>query len=181
MIAAIVDAVAAFPADEALALGVPGDDERADLTEELAVIRELVVPRLDGATAGDLVRRWERHLADDLLFAYQPGLVHGDLSLDHLLVDGGRIVGLIDFGDTNVTDTDLEFGYLWAEAGREFVARVQSHRGRVVDDVLATKLDFFHIRDEAADVRWAVEYGLGDLLEPAVAALTETLRIRRVR
>lgn len=174
-VAAIVDAIAAFPADEAVALGVPVDDERTDLAGELAVIDQLVVPRLDAATSRDLVRRWERHLADDRCFAYEPGLVHGDLSLDHLLISGGRIAGLIDFGDITVTDPDLELGYLWAEAGRDFVTRVQVDRGRSVDDLLAAKLDFFQVRDEAADVRWAVEYGLDDLLETAITAITDTL------
>jgi len=175
-IAAIVDAIASFPAAEAERLGVPAIDQRVDVAGELDELRDSgALARLEPGDARALEARWEAYLADDANFAYEPALVHGDLSLDHLLVEGGRIVGLIDFGDVAVTDPDVELAYLWAEAGAGFVGRIQSCRGRRVDDRLAAKLDFARLRDRAGDVRWAIRYGRDHLLADALAEVRSLL------
>ncbi|WP_116998137.1 phosphotransferase [Desertimonas flava] len=175
MIARIIDAIASFPVDRAVELGVPVDDERADLAQELDELRPHVGDLLSPDEAGDLLERWERYVADDDNFVNDPGLVHADLSLDHLLIDDGRIVGLIDFGDVNVTDPDLELAYLWAEAGPEFVGRVQRARGLTVDARLAGKLDFAQLRDETGDILWAIEHDMADLLTEATGWVRATL------
>lgn len=176
MIARIIEAIASFPVDRAVDLGVPVDDERSDLADELGRLRRHAPGRLSPDEVRDLLARWERYVADDAFFVNPPGLVHADLSLDHLLIADGEIVGLIDFGDVNVTDPDLELAYLWAEAGPEFVARVQRHRGRTVDARLAAKLDFAQLRSEAGDILWAVEHGMADLLAEATGWVRATLR-----
>ena len=49
-----------------------------------------------------------------------PVLIHGDLTQDHLLVEHGRLSGIIDFGDAQWADPFLELGalQLGAFAGR---------------------------------------------------------------
>lgn len=175
-IASVIDAIASFPVDEAAELGVPVDDERSDLAAELDALRGHAGRHLAPDEVTDLLTRWELHLADDGNFANEPALVHADLSLDHLLIAHGRIVGLIDFGDVNITDPDLELAYLWAEAGPGFVARVQQARGRTVDARLAAKLDFAQLRDEAGDILWAIEHEMPDLLAEATGWVSATLR-----
>lgn len=176
MIGRIIDAVASFPVDRAVELGVPVDDERSDLADELDELRRHAPRYLSTGELLELLERWERYVADDENFVNDPALVHADLSLDHLLIADGRIVGLIDFGDVNVTDPDLELAYLWAEAGPDFVARVQHARGRALDARLAAKLDFAQLRDEAVDILWAVEHGMTDLLAEATGWVRATLR-----
>lgn len=175
-IARIIDAIASFPVDEAIRLGVPVDDPRADLADELAELRRHAPAHLAPAEAADLLDRCERYLDDDANFPAARGLVHADLSLDHLLLADGRIVGLIDFGDVSVTDPDLELHYLWAEGGPELVARIQRCRGRDLDARLVGKLDFAQLRDEAGDVLWAIEHGMDDLLAEATGWVRATLR-----
>lgn len=55
-------------------------------------------------------------------------LVHGDLSGDHLLVDGtGRLSGLIDFADARLADPALDFAGILNELGWRDLGRVLEH------------------------------------------------------
>jgi aminoglycoside 2''-phosphotransferase len=44
-------------------------------------------------------------------FRFQPALVHSDLGMDHVLVDGmtGLVTGIIDFGDAEIGDPAGDF------------------------------------------------------------------------
>lgn len=41
--------------------------------------------------------------------SWEPALLHGDLSCDHILVDAGKISGIIDFGDLMVGDPAFDW------------------------------------------------------------------------
>jgi aminoglycoside phosphotransferase (APT) family kinase protein len=179
IIASIVDGLAGFPVDRARALGVTETGDRADLVADLARVRGEVAPLLEPALATRLVERWERFLADDAHFAGPPGFVHGDLSLDHLLVVDGTVAGLIDFGDVALGDPDADLGYLWAEAGRNYVAQVQAARGRTLDERLATKLEFLQLVDEVGDVLWALDFDDEPVRTRALGWVTASLADRR--
>jgi aminoglycoside 2''-phosphotransferase len=55
---------------------------------------------------------WRAFLDDDRHFRFEPVLLHGDLSPEHILVDLERtaITGVIDFGDAVVGDPAGDFG-----------------------------------------------------------------------
>jgi len=53
-------------------------------------------------------------------------LVHGDLGAEHLLVDGGRLSGVVDWSDAAVSDPAVDFGRLLRDFGP-----------RLLDDVVA--------------------------------------------
>lgn len=174
-IAAFLDAVHAFPAGRALELGAREWDMRADYAGDLAGVRAHVVPHLPPGEASALLRTWEAYLADDANFAYRPTFVHADVSLDHLLVTGDRVTGVIDFGDAEVADPDYDLNYLWAEAGTAFVRRVQAARGRELTARQLAKLRFWAWSDLANDVVHAVEHDLPDLREESLTELRELL------
>jgi aminoglycoside 2''-phosphotransferase len=52
----------------------------------------------------------------DAFESMQPGpprLVHDDISDDHILIDGVRISGIIDFSDASFGDPAIDFGWFW--------------------------------------------------------------------
>src|SRR5690606_13158229 len=101
-VAELIEAIHAFPVERARELAVQEVDLRAEHTRELPRVHGEVVPLLPPYEARQLVAAYERYLGDDGNFAVPPTLIHADLSLDHLLVDGPRITGLIDFGDVRI-------------------------------------------------------------------------------
>ncbi len=54
---------------------------------------------------------WDSFLDDNRNFQFRPVLIHADLGLEHLLVDGDRtrLLGVIDFGDARIGDPALDF------------------------------------------------------------------------
>ncbi|WP_433256501.1 phosphotransferase family protein [Streptosporangium sp. CA-135522] len=174
-VAAALDAVHAFPVDKAERLGLPAPGLREDFADDLASIRREVLPRLTSEQGKTLLAAWEGYLGGDANFAYRPTLTHGDVSLDHLLVSGEEITGLIDFGDAEIGDPDYDLSYLWAEAGPEFVRRVQAHRGLPLAKGLVRKLDFWSLADPAQDVVYGLEIDEPELVDDALSTLRARL------
>ncbi|WP_433330895.1 phosphotransferase family protein [Spirillospora sp. CA-294931] len=174
-IAEMLDAVHSFPMDRAKELGVEEWDLRATFTEQLAPLHAEVLPLLSPSAAKALLTAWEGYVGDDANFDYEPTLIHADISLDHLLVTGTRITGLIDFGDVTISDPDYEFCYLWPEAGRDFVTRVQRHRGLALTPRLEAKLRFWTLADPATDLLHAREHDLPDLHAETLVYLRDLL------
>jgi aminoglycoside phosphotransferase (APT) family kinase protein len=71
--------------------------------------RRLVLPALDR----DERPRAEALFAEvDTLVGFEPVLTHSDLGPEHLLCRGGRLVGVIDWGDARVGDPALDYAWL---------------------------------------------------------------------
>ncbi|WP_147286997.1 phosphotransferase family protein [Nocardia otitidiscaviarum] len=174
-VAEFLEQVHAFPVERAVELGVEVADFRADFSETLDMLEDEVVPLLDAQRGRRLVAVYERYLGDAENFAYRPTLIHGDVSLDHLLIEGDRISGVIDFGDTQVGDPDYDLCYLWAEAGADFVRQVQQGRGRELDASLVRKLEFWTCADPADDILHGIENDMPDLREQSLGRLVRAL------
>jgi aminoglycoside phosphotransferase (APT) family kinase protein len=52
----------------------------------------------------------------------EPRLIHGDLGPQHILVAGGRVTGIIDWGDCGVGDPALDLAWTRYGAGPDFAA-----------------------------------------------------------
>ncbi|MFC9996052.1 phosphotransferase family protein [Nocardia sp. NPDC127526] len=174
-IAGFMAEVHAFPVERARELEVEERDMRAEYAEDLELIRAQVVPLLPAAEGRELLARWEGYLAEDANFAYPPTLIHADISVDHLLLTGDRISGVIDFGDAQIGDPDYDLCYLWPEAGAEFVRRVQECRGLELDGRLAAKLNFWAATDSAIDVLHAIEHDMPEFRDVSVRRVCEAL------
>lgn len=74
-------------------------------------IIEEAVPLLDSSMAMRVTSEIAAFLAEPQHFDFQPVLIHGDLSAEHILVDtdGGEI-GVIDFGDCGMGDPAYDVG-----------------------------------------------------------------------
>jgi aminoglycoside phosphotransferase (APT) family kinase protein len=72
-------------------------------------------------------------------------LVHGDLGAEHLLYDGTRITGVIDWSDAAVSDPELDFARLYRDFGPDFldrsVAAYQTQAGTPALDL--DRVEFF--------------------------------------
>jgi aminoglycoside phosphotransferase (APT) family kinase protein len=174
-VAGLLDAVHAFPADRARELGVPEWDLSQDFTEGLARIRSDVLPLLPWEAARTLLATWEGYLGDAANFAYSPTLIHADVALEHLMVTGSQISGLIDFGDAAVSDPDYDLSFLWPQAGPDFVRRVQQHRGRALGDRLIGKLRFWALADPACDVLHGMENDMPDFRDSSIVMLRDRI------
>ncbi|GAB2683644.1 phosphotransferase family protein [Nocardia thraciensis] len=174
-IAELIEGVHGFSVVRARELGVETWDLRAEFTADLKTVRAEVVPLLGPTEADALLRAWEGYLGDDANFDYRPTLTHADVSLDHLLVTGTEITGLIDFGDVEIGDPDYDLCYLYPDAGPDFVRRVQHCRGTELGSRQEAKLRFWACADPALDVLHAVENGMPEFREERLRVLSEAL------
>ena len=70
-------------------------------------------------------RLFDTGLSDDpTFFDYAPALIHGDLAPYHILFDGNRITGVIDFGVAGIGDPALDLGSLISSYGESFVCQM---------------------------------------------------------
>ncbi|GGN96367.1 hypothetical protein GCM10011610_61090 [Nocardia rhizosphaerihabitans] len=61
-------------------------------------------------------------------------LVHGDLGPEHILVDEGRVSGVIDFGDTHLGDAAIDLAWPLFGAGVDFADAIAAAYG-LTDDL----------------------------------------------
>lgn len=126
-IGSILAALQRIPLD---ALGLDGDGNSRRAQGPAARSRQWQVarPALRGALEAEEYRKvarwWEELLADASMQDFSPVVQHGDLWYGNLLVEGERVVGLLDFEEVGTGDPALDFVpqlYL----GEWFLRRVQ--------------------------------------------------------
>ena len=64
----------------------------------------------------ELLERWQNALLNVNLFRYQPTVVHGSLTSDSVLVDGGEVLGITDWGTLSVDDPAIDLSFVYMEA-----------------------------------------------------------------
>lgn len=170
IVAEVIEGIHSYPVDRAREFGVEPADLRTEFTAALNEARTLVFPLLEPSEAAILAQMWEGYLERDANFEYEPTLVHADLSVDHLLVDGDRICGLIDFGDVEISDPGYDLCYLYPEVGAEFVRAVQHCRARELDSALEDKLRFWACADPALELLEPID---GDEPQPRRESLRD--------
>ncbi|WP_212929214.1 macrolide 2'-phosphotransferase [Oceanobacillus oncorhynchi] len=70
--------------------------------------------------ADALWNRWQDWLNNDELWPKQTGLMHGDMHAGHMMIDNdSRIIGLIDWTETKVTDVSNDFVFQYKAFGEE--------------------------------------------------------------
>jgi aminoglycoside phosphotransferase (APT) family kinase protein len=129
---------------------------------QCAKFEELVFPLLD-----DGIRAKARALFDevDSLTGFEPVLVHSDLLPEHMLVREGRLVGVIDWGDTQIGDPALD--YTWLLHG--------PFPHWEVDDELRRRAFFYHRLSPFYSVHYGVFTKQPDYVERALVTLSSRL------
>jgi aminoglycoside phosphotransferase (APT) family kinase protein len=90
-------------------LPVPRPDWLETYRRQCEAFRRLVLPLLDV----DERDRAEALFAEvETLTGFEPVLTHSDLGPEHLLCRDGKLVGVIDWGDTRIGDPALDYAWL---------------------------------------------------------------------
>lgn len=181
----------------------PGPGLAASLGRALAAVHELPtslvenagLPVYDAATYRDrrqaevdeaartgkvpttLLRRWEERLEDVALWRFQPTVVHGGLTTEHVLVDDRHVTGVLDWGDAMVADPADDLSWLLVAAPPEAVDPImeayQLRRTELTDGNLTERA---LLAGELALARWllyGVRTGDRDVVDDAVQMLHE--------
>jgi aminoglycoside phosphotransferase (APT) family kinase protein len=99
----------ALHALDASALPAERSDWVASYAAQCLEFERLAVPLFDV----DEKRQARRLFAEvETLVGFEPSLVHADLGPEHLLVEGGKLAGVIDWGDARIGDPALDYSWL---------------------------------------------------------------------
>lgn len=103
----------AIPVIEAENAGVSEWDTRKDLYENLEMLHKVAKPHMSCKAFSYAEKMMTDCIASESFFDYQPALLHGDLSEEHVIVDDKcELVGIIDFGDMRISDPYFDFYWL---------------------------------------------------------------------
>ncbi|WP_211764444.1 macrolide 2'-phosphotransferase [Kutzneria sp. CA-103260] len=162
----------ALPTEPAQALGVPvfdPDRQRqwiADLVEQA---------RAEYVIADERLRRWQDWLDATGRWPRAMVLARGDLHPQHLLVDGGRLVGLIDWADATISDPSMDFvdpyAYLSPAVFERLLADYERHGGHVwpgMREHIALRASL----EPVISGLYGLETGRADLIDKARADLS---------
>ncbi len=115
-----------YPVDKAREAGVP---ERSDL---VAYWQNKSLEQLNGIINLNVdPSRLRRYLENDVPLPYESAsrLVHNDLWAEHILVDpcSGSVSGIIDWGDTVISDPAIDFAGLYTWYGEKWLENVLAY------------------------------------------------------
>lgn len=115
-----------FPVAAATALGVPVIDHGAESRQLLGEAAPFLNERL--------YRRLDSQITEIERCNTAQALVHGDIRAEHLYLDpDSRLLGVIDFGDSAISDPAYDFTKITTELGPAFGAALLTHYGNPVD------------------------------------------------
>lgn len=134
----------------------------------------LAYPQVDPATGAHCGTLVERLLDENAPGELPHGLVHGDLSQDHVLFDeaNNRVSGVIDFTDVVITTPLLDFVYLYHAYGREFLAMLLDHYGAADAGATLGRVRVLHQWYLAMRLLWVLEHDYQPGIAPRLEALT---------
>lgn len=93
---------------DASGLPVPRPDWVGAYRDQCAEFERVVLSFLD---IGERERAKRLFGEVETLVGFEPALVHADLGPEHLLVRGGRLAGVIDWGDVRLGDLALDYAW----------------------------------------------------------------------
>ena len=152
-----------FPVERARDLGVPQGELEPDLDD----FRERVLPLLDPGerrTAATL-------LAEPETFSFAPVFIHGDLGPEHLLVDGSRLSGVIDWSDARIGDPAIDFAWLLHGTTDAFAGELVRAYYGTVDADLRRRTLFFHRLGPWHEVVYGLETGIREYVDSGLAGI----------
>ena len=153
-----------FPWDAVSRLGLEvlkPDRWRAEYLDFYQWVQESVLPVVSGEI-GKMVRNlWGAFLNSETNFQFEAALIHGDLGVEHILIDpvSQRLVGVIDWGDARIGDPALDFTGLLASCGADFVRQVMGSYARPVDSRFWERMAFYRDILPFRQMRYGLEIG----------------------
>ena len=115
----------------------------------------------------------------DALATLQPGaarLAHDDLSDDHILVDGPRLAGIIDFSDAAYGDPVIDFAWFWHLGETNVDRLLQDYKFGSEDSSLKTRSHWICVRSMINQLWYGLQGKWGLTAEQTLAELEPHLR-----
>jgi aminoglycoside 2''-phosphotransferase len=137
-----------FPTQQAAQSGVAGCTParwREMYRKRYIDIQQRVFPLLDVDLRTQSEHLWEDFLDTETHFTFQPVFIHGDLGCEHIFCDPehGRLLGVIDWGDSMIGDAALDFvGLHWGH-GQAFTESVLANYQGTIDGTFWQRMDFY--------------------------------------
>jgi aminoglycoside phosphotransferase (APT) family kinase protein len=130
-----------------------------------------------GAVPAALLARWERSLEQVAQWRFASTLVHGDLSGEHVLVEDGRVSGLLDWDDVRVADPADDLAFVTVGATPDVVDTVlEAYAQARAESPDRHLLDRAGMAAELALARWllgGVDADDGEVVDRASTALRD--------
>lgn len=130
-----------------------------------------------GHVPAALLTRWEKALERVTHWRFAATPVHGDLAAEHVLVDAGRISGIVDWGEARIADPadDLAWVVLGAESAA-LDAVLEAYAMARAEQPDRHLLDRAQLAGELAFARWLLGGVAADdahVVDEATAALAD--------
>jgi aminoglycoside phosphotransferase (APT) family kinase protein len=129
-----------------------------------------VLPLLDQDERGRAEALFEQRAP-----APEPALVHADLGPEHILHDGLRITGVIDWSDACFGDPALDFAWLLNGTNAEFAAALLDAYSGEPDPGLRERAAFYHRIGPWYEVLYGLEHDRRDLVDSGLAGIRSRL------
>lgn len=134
-----------FCIDEARNIGI-GERHNKEYYELLfKEVQSSVFPRLRPEHCSVISELFYSYISDLENHVYQPALLHGDLSSNHILFDKAtdKTTGIIDFGEACIGDPDYDLTHLAWDYGEDFLKVMLKYYPAKDPNKLLKKLKFF--------------------------------------
>jgi Ser/Thr protein kinase RdoA (MazF antagonist) len=174
----------AFPADRALALGVPlleGPHLRTQRAQHYEDVIRRLFPLLSCEARTRVEQVYETYLNTVANFVFEPCLVHQDLDCNMLIDERGDLCGVIDFGDALVSSAALDFWLplyglkrLGIEAQVPACLAAAGIEGAALE-TMRPEVDFLDFRFPLLDMLQGLDTHDDALLEGGIQALNASL------
>jgi aminoglycoside phosphotransferase (APT) family kinase protein len=151
----------AFDVERAQQLGAETHDSQTDVER----LRTHVLPLLERDEQAAAEALLDEHAAA----VYAPRLTHADLGPEHVLVERGRIIGVIDWTDMRVGDPAIDLA--WALDASPEIASAYP-----VDASLARRALLYHALGPWHEVHYGLFFGDTRWVESGLAGLRERLQ-----
>ena len=137
--------------------GLPAYDAEAYRQRRMAEVDEAA---RTGKVPVRLLRRWEAALENVAVWRFQPTVVHGDLTVENVLVAEGDVSAILGWGETKVADPADDLAWLMVAAPHDAAESVmeayQLRRTELLDPHLSERA---YLAGELALARWLL-YGV---------------------
>ncbi len=127
-------------------------------------LKDLIYDRLDSSSREKIDIMYSKLFSNQDFLNQRNGLIHNDFSCDNILFDleSRKISGVIDFGDSCVSDIDNDFYCLLEETdeelGREFGLKVLEYYGYKDINKILRKSDFHEFYWMIEEILYGYEY-----------------------
>ncbi len=165
-LAGFLNMLHALPLDT---VGVPdeADDPLAEWRELFTDVDARVLPLLPAKIATAVRHRFERFLVSGKPLPRT--VIHGDFGTGNILVDDGRISGVIDFAGCAIGDPAYDLASLSAGLGDDFLTLMRrTYRGI---DAMRDRIGFYRSTFPLLDVLFGLDHGDDGALNAGLEAL----------